>query len=273
MIKLPKKRTESGLAYHVAGSGPYLLLIHGVGLCAESWHLQIPALAGSYKVVSVDLPGHGNSQRWESDAVRLENFVDSLVRFILLEGPIAASKSFSVCGHSLGAILALHLAARLPELVDACIGLNIVHNRTVKALQAVQSRAKSIEQSPKRVSHAQTLVRWFGTPNSAELVKQQQLCDFWLNSIALDQYALAYRAFAEFSGFEQALIEGIVCRALFCTGSHDPNSTPAMSLDLARAMDNAIAVIVPNAKHMMQLTHAEYLNQEIKKFLLTKRTA
>ena len=30
VIKLPKKRTESGLAYHVAGSGPYLLLIHGV---------------------------------------------------------------------------------------------------------------------------------------------------------------------------------------------------------------------------------------------------
>ena len=51
----------SGLALSRAGSGPTIVLIHGVGLRSESWARQIPALAERCTVIAVDLPGHGDS--------------------------------------------------------------------------------------------------------------------------------------------------------------------------------------------------------------------
>ncbi|PYR14669.1 MAG: hypothetical protein DMF94_34015, partial [Acidobacteria bacterium] len=38
---------------------PSVVLLHGLGARAGDWSLQIPALAGRYHVVAVDLPGHG----------------------------------------------------------------------------------------------------------------------------------------------------------------------------------------------------------------------
>ena len=86
MLQLAKERSGNGLAYHVCGDGPTLLLIHGIGLCAESWHYQITPLAHQFKVVCVDLPGHGSSQRWSSArSARLDDFVAALEQFILAD--------------------------------------------------------------------------------------------------------------------------------------------------------------------------------------------
>lgn len=51
--------------YFVAGEGPPVVLLHGLGLDAAtvSWRHVLPALAGEYRVYAPDLPGHGGSEK------------------------------------------------------------------------------------------------------------------------------------------------------------------------------------------------------------------
>src|SRR5215471_15073186 len=50
------------LAFTRSGSGAPLVLLHGIGLTRHSWDPVIPALAGHFDVIAVDLPGFGDSE-------------------------------------------------------------------------------------------------------------------------------------------------------------------------------------------------------------------
>src|SRR6267142_1797054 len=53
---------ERALHHTVHGAaGPPVLLLHGLGSCGADWTPQVDALAPHYRVVAVDLPGHGAS--------------------------------------------------------------------------------------------------------------------------------------------------------------------------------------------------------------------
>src|SRR5579875_2517575 len=55
------------VSYVQAGSGPVLLLIHGVAGTLENWRAVIEPLAQEHTVVASDLPGHGRSQPGAGD--------------------------------------------------------------------------------------------------------------------------------------------------------------------------------------------------------------
>ena len=60
-ITLPRSKTAQGVAYHRSGDhGAPVVLVHGVGLRAESWFQQIEALGADYRVYAVDICG----ERW-----------------------------------------------------------------------------------------------------------------------------------------------------------------------------------------------------------------
>ncbi|MBM4363253.1 MAG: alpha/beta fold hydrolase, partial [Deltaproteobacteria bacterium] len=54
-------------AFRVAGSGPALLLIHGIGDSSESWLPVFADLATRYTVIAPDLLGHGQSDKPRAD--------------------------------------------------------------------------------------------------------------------------------------------------------------------------------------------------------------
>ena len=53
--------------YLTAGTGPPLVLLHGVGDNALNWQWVLPALAGIHRVCAPDLPGSGGSAKPEAD--------------------------------------------------------------------------------------------------------------------------------------------------------------------------------------------------------------
>ncbi len=85
-----------------------VLLVHGIdGSARYDWEFQIPALAESYHVVAIDLPGFGASSKGRK-AYTPDHYAQ-LLAFIAgryIEGPHA------VIGHSMGAVVALRYAAR-----------------------------------------------------------------------------------------------------------------------------------------------------------------
>src|SRR4029079_5392389 len=65
------------LAYEKAGSGPPLLLIHGLGSCKEVWKPVVPLLAREREVVTLDLPGFGASP---SGARTVDGLADAVLQ-------------------------------------------------------------------------------------------------------------------------------------------------------------------------------------------------
>ena len=104
------------LRYFVGGSGPPLLLVHGLGGAAVNWTLLAPALARRRRVLIPDLPGHGGSSPL-SAAPTLNPFADVVAALAKRENLLPAA----VVGHSMGGVIALRLAIRHPEHVRAVV--------------------------------------------------------------------------------------------------------------------------------------------------------
>jgi pimeloyl-ACP methyl ester carboxylesterase len=92
------------LAHDRTGSGPPLLLIHGIGMCKEVWRPVTPLVAREREVIAVDLPGFGQSPRGPSTVLGLADAVAGLADELGLDG-------WHVAGNSLGGGIALALGA------------------------------------------------------------------------------------------------------------------------------------------------------------------
>ena len=103
-------------AYQVVGpaGAPPIVFIHATRLNREIWRPQQIGLADSYRVVTLDLPGHGTLA---ARAFRLTRAVEQVARII----DCAANGRAMVVGLSLGGYVAMELAARYPERVAGLV--------------------------------------------------------------------------------------------------------------------------------------------------------
>jgi pimeloyl-ACP methyl ester carboxylesterase len=242
----------AGLSAIVAGQGELVVLIHGVGLRAEAWNAQISALSERFQVTAVDMPGHGGSAL-PAGALALKDYTDAIAA--VLDRPAL------VVGHSMGAMIALDLAARYPHLVRGVAALNAVFERPSEAAHAVQDRAAQLD-GVTVADPSTTLERWFGNAPSSE----RAACDDWLRSVDPAGYRAAYRVFAHENGPSRDALSALTCPALFMTGADEPNSTPAMSQAMADLTPQGRAVILPDAAHMMPMTHADQVSAALLEF-------
>jgi pimeloyl-ACP methyl ester carboxylesterase len=102
--------------YDVAGplEAQAILLVHGTRLSRAVWAPQVSRLAGEFRVVTPDLPGHGSLA---DVPFTLAGAADSLAEVI----DEAAGGRAIVVGHSLGGYVAMELAARFPERVAGLV--------------------------------------------------------------------------------------------------------------------------------------------------------
>ncbi|MBF6342659.1 alpha/beta hydrolase [Nocardia cyriacigeorgica] len=96
----------STLRYDRFGTGDPLVLVHGVGSRRQVWEPIIPALAESFEVIAVDLPGFGESEPLPHTTVA--TLADALADFLAAEGIDRPH----LAGNSMGGGISLALGAR-----------------------------------------------------------------------------------------------------------------------------------------------------------------
>ncbi|WP_082760315.1 alpha/beta fold hydrolase [Agrobacterium bohemicum] len=253
--------TDGGVSYVEAGSGEPLVLIHGVGMRLEAWAPQIGIFAKTHRVIAVDMPGHGESERLP-DGSTLEDFVVWFGRFL---DEMKIEKA-NVAGHSMGALIAGGAAATLSQRIKRVAYLNGVYRRDPEAKAAVMARAASI--GTVGIDREGPLKRWFG--DDAESLHARELTRNWLSQVDPQGYGVAYTAFA---GGDETYADhwrDVRCPALFLTGSHDPNSTPDMAHQMAEITPNGWAKIVEGHRHMVNLTAPHAVNGLLAEWLETE---
>lgn len=104
------------LVIFTKGSGPTLLMLHGVGDHAGSWSVVAPVLAERYRVTLVDLPGHGDSGP-STGPLPMATVIAGAERALAEAGP----EPVIVIGNSLGGWLTYLLAEAHPERVERLV--------------------------------------------------------------------------------------------------------------------------------------------------------
>lgn len=101
------------IAYTTAGTGPALVLIHGLGGTRQTWRHLIAGLAQTHTVIAPDLPGHGESDPPAGDYSLGAHACAVRDLFVTLGHHRA-----TLVGHSLGGGVALQTAYQFPERTD-----------------------------------------------------------------------------------------------------------------------------------------------------------
>ncbi|BCN48744.1 alpha/beta fold hydrolase [Rhodococcus hoagii] len=103
-------------AFRIAGEGPALLLIHGIGDNSSTWSEIIPHLAEKYTVIAPDLLGHGRSDKPRADysVAAYANGMRDLLSVLDVD-------KVTVVGHSLGGGVAMQFAYQFPHMVDRLV--------------------------------------------------------------------------------------------------------------------------------------------------------
>lgn len=113
--------TAGGTCFHVQmmGTGPPVLLLHGMGASAHSWRAVMPLLAGRFTVIAPDLPGHAFSTLPEA---RMS--LPAMARAVGAVLDAIDVKPVLVAGHSAGAAVAVRMALDGRIAPRALVGIN-----------------------------------------------------------------------------------------------------------------------------------------------------
>jgi pimeloyl-ACP methyl ester carboxylesterase len=104
------------VTYAEEGSGPVLLLIHGMGGTLENWEVVIELLSRDHTVIAPDLPGHGSSAPGAGD-YSIGALAAGLRDLLVALGHDRAT----LVGHSLGGGIAMQFAYQFPEIMERLV--------------------------------------------------------------------------------------------------------------------------------------------------------
>lgn len=102
-------------SYELYGSGAPLVLLHGFTGSTLTWHPLLNYLKSSFKLILIDLPGHGKTDT--KSACTMEMFCEDLKGFLTHLG----LESVHLLGYSMGGRTALSFAMMYPEMVRSLI--------------------------------------------------------------------------------------------------------------------------------------------------------
>jgi len=105
------------IAYIDQGSGDFtIILVHGLASNAGFWRYNIPELSKKFRVIAVDLPGYGKSQKGDYPYT-LSFYADEIKKLI----DELKLKNVVYLGHSMGGQIGLILSIKYPNLLNKLI--------------------------------------------------------------------------------------------------------------------------------------------------------
>ena len=110
MIETP----GGAISYRESGSGPVLLLMHGIGGNSRSWRHQLETLSDHFHVIAWDAPAYGKSVE---RVASLEEYTVAVIEFL----DALSITNVNLLGHSMGGVVAQGVAGFHPARVTKLI--------------------------------------------------------------------------------------------------------------------------------------------------------
>lgn len=266
-MTFPDRQTldlDSGrVSYRQAGSGPDLVLLHGLAGNSRTWEEQFAALCGSWRVTAWDAPGYGLSDTVaptvEAYAATLAALVDALQlpKFVLL-------------GHSMGGVVAGRFAGNYPDRLRAlALSCTLLGRRQPEGTPLAEpylARLEELETLPAQEYGARRANSMAAPGCAPEIIER-------LTGIAAetrrDGLAAAMRLIAEADN--TASLASLSLPVLVLTGEQDRTVTKEVSDVLLAVLDRGPAqvqtAVLPGVGHAPYLENAAAYNAALRAFL------
>jgi pimeloyl-ACP methyl ester carboxylesterase len=256
-----------------AGEGPALLLVHGVGLCSDTFIRNIDELAKRYAVIAPDLPGHGFT-----DAVDFKGEAPQRVtaRLLCRLMEILGVDRYDVVGSSYGALVAALMWFEQPARVGK---LTLIGSGAV--FHSAEDQEKTLRHAAANASKALT--------NPTLETCRQRLAAICYDSVSvpeeilpvqLTSYALPDRFSAYMATIEGVIASGSVpedrvlsrleqlsARTLILTGREDIRAKWQSHVEGRKRMPNARISIMEKTGHLPYMEHPSVFNAALLSFL------
>lgn len=230
------------LVYRELGSGPPLLLVHGLAGSSGWWRHNVPVFSKHFTVYLLDLVGYGSNRALRP--MSIANAANCLGEFI---GQLPAGKAH-VIGHSMGGQICTHLAAEHPERVE----------RLVLASASGMVRSDLLRMMLRLPSTSR-----YGRLNFIPTLAYDSLRSGPLN--------LLLSALDILSNDVTDALAKIVAPTLLIWGEQDKLVPVEVGQGVHQALQSAWLEVIPNAGHVVMWDQAEAFNRLVLDFLLSPR--
>ncbi len=236
-----------------AGAGPAIVLCHGTPTSSRIWHSIIDALKSEYTCYFLDLPGYGQSAKFEGQDVRLRAFAQTLIGFcrhLGLENPHLVGHDFGAAA-VLGAHLVEGLGVRSLTIADGVVlsPWGTPFSRLVKGYEAVFAAVPAYIHHAVLAAHLRTAMSHNPTE---ELLSS--LIDPWTGEVGQKAY---YRQVGQFDYDYTAQLEklypGIRVPTTVIWGEEDRWVNLNEGKRFAALIPQARFQTLPNAGHFSML--------------------
>ena len=119
MPQITIENTNIYYELHGKESKPCLLLIHGLGSSVRDWEYQIPAFSEDYRVLAIDMRGHGRSDK-PKERYSVRQFSSDILAVM---DALKIEKAHIV-GISMGGMIAFQMAVDCPERIEKLVIVN-----------------------------------------------------------------------------------------------------------------------------------------------------
>lgn len=226
--------------YTSRGEGPPIVFVHGLGGAANVWHGAIDALAQHHHCVALDLRGHGRSHgKGEFSIEGFSKDVAALIRHLELP-------AVTLVGHSMGSLVAQHLAANEPDLVENLVLVGGISYFQPPTADAYRARAETVEADGLDALADDWLAGAVSPQSRATMAGGIGLLRELFLRNDPSNYAKSCRALANVPVIKR---EGIGQPTLILTGAHDRSTPLAMSEELKREIPVSRVQVLPEVGH------------------------
>ena len=259
----PTLRTSGGTPLWIHGTGPLVLLVHGVLMDHRMWAPQVKALAARYTVCTIDMLGHGRAPDPPGER-RLADFVEQVEEAVAC---LADRGAPVLGGFSMGGLVAQAYAVQNPEKLRGLMVLNAVYDRSPEESAIVRARSRAMREGGVESAVASAESRWFTQADRTDRAAAVAAIISWMRDGEFGPKAKAHRVFSEGDAEVAGRLAAVHCPALVMTGDGDAGSTPAMARSMGAALRQARVEILDGQRHMMPYLDAARVNGVIDEFL------
>jgi len=236
---------------------PSILLMHGSGLTHIVWslHEQFYTATG-FNVLSVDLPGHGDSEGPSLRSIEeISDWIKSLIN--ILDIP-----KISLVGHSQGSLVGIDFASRYPELTDKLV--------LVAGSNKMPVNKDLIDLAEAGDEKAVLLMMKWGYEGSKAFIGGNPVKKIVNSARAIREVlAVDLNACNNYKNGENA-IKKISCSTLCIFGDLDKMVPVKVGVKMSEQIKNCKTKIISNCGHMIIFEKAFEMRNIVKEFILKK---
>lgn len=253
---------DVSIHYLIEGSGPPLVLLHGMGNNSKSWIHQMDYFKKRFTVIAWDAPGYGGSSDPTEEFQYFSQFSDHLKRLL----DYLSIHNVFLLGHSMGAAVAIDFSIRFPEMV----------NKLIIAAPTRGSAALTTDENFKKRTQRHNLIDEIAPKDIARTRVPRLLS---VNpSESVQKYAIEIMSEVRSSGYKSVAnglfhlnqmdeYSKVSKPTLIMCGEEDRVTPVSESEIIVRNIVGSRLVVIPGAGHLCYMEKQDIFNECLMKFL------